>query len=66
MKNYSFVILAAIFCLSALPSYAQDTASVEQNVNPPVESAEVTTQSEATIDEQQTASAPDKCGSVDR
>lgn len=68
MKNHSFVILAALFCLSALPSYAQaDPSSVEQTVNPPIiEIPEVTAQSEATIDERQTASDPDKCPSVER
>lgn len=67
MKNHSFVILTAIFCLSALPSYAQaDPSSVKQTVNPPIiEIPDVTAQSEATIDERQTASDPDKCSSAD-
>jgi L-fucose mutarotase/ribose pyranase (RbsD/FucU family) len=66
MKNYSFIILAAIVCLSALPSYAQDSSSAEKTVTPAVESPEVETQSEATINRQQPAPESDKCESVDR
>jgi hypothetical protein len=66
MKNYSFIILAAIICLSALPSYAQvDPSSAEQTVTPPVESLEAK-QSEPIIEKQQPAPEPDKCESVDR
>ena len=65
MKNYSFIILAAIVCLSALPSYAQDSSSTEQTVTPPVERPEPK-QSEPTIYKQQPAPEPDKCESVDR
>jgi hypothetical protein len=66
MKNYSFIILAAIVWFSALPSYAQvDPSSAEQTIPTPVESIEAK-QSEPTIDDRQPAPEPDKCASVDR
>jgi hypothetical protein len=66
MKKYSFVMLAAIACLSALPSYAQDApSSTELSVATPIESPELK-QSEAKTDKQQPAPEPDKCASVDR
>ncbi|AFY93326.1 hypothetical protein [Chamaesiphon minutus] len=63
MKNYSFIILVAVVCLSALPSYAQDSSSTDRTVTPPVENLEA---KEPTIDKQQPAPEPAKCESVDR
>jgi hypothetical protein len=65
MKNYSFIILAAIVCLSATPSHAQDRSNNDvQTVPPPVESP-TPKQSELTIEQQSPAPAPDKCQSAD-
>jgi hypothetical protein len=66
MKNYSFIIFAAIACLLAIPSHAQDRSIGDaQTASPPVESL-APQQSELTSEKQPLAPDSDKCQSVDR
>jgi hypothetical protein len=66
MKNYSFIILAAIVCLSATPSHAQDRSNNEaQTAPPPPVESPAPKQPELTIDQQPPATTPAKCQSAD-
>jgi hypothetical protein len=65
MKNYSFIILAAIACLSATPSHAQDRSNNEAQTAPPPVESPAPEQSELTIEPQPPATTPATCQSAD-